>query len=64
MDLSKVLAQLRLELEHIDAAILSLEKLQTSGTRRGRPSRQLAELQKLKETIQAVVPPRRPERRR
>ena len=28
MDLTKVLAQLRLELEHLDAAIASLEQLQ------------------------------------
>ena len=37
MDLSKVLSQLRDELEHLDAAILSLERLQQEGRRRGRP---------------------------
>jgi hypothetical protein len=37
MDLSKVLAQLRAELQNLDAAILSLERLQHEGRRRGRP---------------------------
>jgi hypothetical protein len=49
MDLTKVLAQLRQELNHIDAAILSLERLQARGAaRRGRPSRSLLEIRKLK----------------
>lgn len=41
MDLEKMLAQLRQELADLDAAILSLERLQeVSGVqRRGRPSR-------------------------
>ncbi len=42
MDLDKVLAQLRAELENLDAAIVSLERLQTEGPRRGRPPKQLA----------------------
>ena len=42
MDLSKVLAQLREELANIDAAILSLERLQTEGRRRGRPPKALS----------------------
>ena len=46
MDLSKVLEQLRRELEHLDAAILSLERLQAKTTRRGRPPRILSELRK------------------
>lgn len=37
MELAKVLAQLREELANLDAAILSLERLQTGGRRRGRP---------------------------
>ena len=37
MDLDKVLAQLRAELENLEAAIVSLERLQTEGGRRGRP---------------------------
>ena len=37
MDINKVLAQLRAELANIDAAILSLERLQSGGRRRGRP---------------------------
>ena len=42
MDLTKVLAQLREELANIDAAILSLERLQIEGRRRGRPPKALA----------------------
>jgi len=37
MDLEKVLAQLRGELENVDAAILSLERLKQVTHRRGRP---------------------------
>jgi hypothetical protein len=51
MDLTKVLAQLRQELEHVDAAILSLERLQAKVTRRGRPTRSLLELRKLKTAV-------------
>jgi predicted nucleic acid-binding Zn-ribbon protein len=46
MDLSKVLVQLRQELENLDAAILSLERLQQEGRRRGRPPKALAEVTK------------------
>jgi hypothetical protein len=46
MDLSKVLEQLRKELAHLDAAILSLERLQAKVGRRGRPPRLLTELRK------------------
>jgi hypothetical protein len=46
MELSKVLAQLRRELVHLDAAIASLERLQARVGRRGRPPRVLAELRK------------------
>ena len=46
MDLTKVLAQLREELANLDAAILSLERLQTEGRRRGRPPKALAEVTK------------------
>jgi hypothetical protein len=46
MDLSKVLEQLRRELAHLDAAILSLERLQAKVTRRGRPPTMLSELRK------------------
>jgi hypothetical protein len=46
MDLSKVLAQLREELENLDAAILSLERLQQDGPRRGRPPKILSNLSK------------------
>ena len=37
MDLEKVLAQLRGELQNVDDAILSLERLQQVTRRRGRP---------------------------
>jgi hypothetical protein len=37
MDLAKVLAQLHAELENLDAAIASLERIQEGGRRRGRP---------------------------
>jgi hypothetical protein len=42
MDLAKVLYQLRQDLVNIDAAILSLERLQHTGRRRGRPPGALA----------------------
>ncbi len=44
MDLSRVLYELRRELENLDAAIRSLERLQQTGKRRGRPPRWLADL--------------------
>jgi hypothetical protein len=45
MDLNKVLAQLHEELENLDAAILSLERLQQEGRRRrGRPPKALSRL--------------------
>lgn len=37
MDLTKVLAQLHAELENLDAAIASLERIQQGSRRRGRP---------------------------
>jgi hypothetical protein len=37
MDFAKILAQLREELENLDAAIETLERLERSGRRRGRP---------------------------
>jgi hypothetical protein len=46
MDLTKVLAQLREELENLDAAILSLERLQQQGRPRGRPPKALSQLSK------------------
>jgi hypothetical protein len=46
MDLSKVLAQLREELENLDAAILSLERLQQDSPRRGRPPKVRSNLSK------------------
>lgn len=46
MDLSKVLTQLREELENLDAAILSLERLQQEGRRRDRPPKAPSHLSK------------------
>jgi hypothetical protein len=46
MELDKVLAQLRSELENLDAAIVSMERLQTEGPRRGRPPKLLAAARK------------------
>jgi hypothetical protein len=46
MELAKVLEQLRRELAHLDAAILSLERLQAKVVRRGRPPTMLSELRK------------------
>jgi hypothetical protein len=39
MDISKVLDQLKKELQHLDAAIVSLERLQQKGLRRERPGK-------------------------
>jgi len=50
MDLTTVLEQLRRELMHLDAAILSLERLQAKSTRRGRPPKALAMLRKTRLT--------------
>jgi hypothetical protein len=44
MDLSKLLAQLHQELEYLDAAIFSLERLQHQGKRRGRPPKAASQL--------------------
>jgi len=46
MDLAKVLAQLREELDSLDAAILSLERLQRGGRHRGRPPESLARMRR------------------
>lgn len=50
MDLVKVLAQLHAELENLEAAIVSLERLQQEGRRRGRPPKLLAEIKKATRT--------------
>jgi hypothetical protein len=50
MDLSKVLEQLRKELVHLDAAILSLERLQSKAARRGRPPKVLQQIRKAQAT--------------
>jgi hypothetical protein len=46
MDLAKVLQQLHEELEALNAAILSLERLNQGGRRRGRPPEWLAALKR------------------
>jgi hypothetical protein len=50
MDLAKVLLQLHEELANLDAAILSLERLQEGGRRRGRPPAWLADIKKSGQT--------------
>ena len=40
MDLAKVLAELKKELENLDAAILSLERLQLTSRKRGNAARE------------------------
>lgn len=44
MDLAKVIQQLHEELRNLDAAILSLERLEETGKRRGRPPSWMAEV--------------------
>jgi len=61
MDLTAVLDQLRKELVHLDAAILSLERLQAKKARRGRPPKALAMLRKPQPTPREV--PQREARR-
>jgi hypothetical protein len=46
MDLAKVLAHLRSELENLNTAILTLERLQQEGKRRGRPPKALSAVKK------------------
>jgi hypothetical protein len=47
MDVTKILAELRLEREQIEEAILSLERLVSGrGRRRGRPPKWMAEARK------------------
>jgi hypothetical protein len=51
MDLAKVLTQLHEELANLNAAILSLERLQEGGRRRGRPPAWLADVKKAERTV-------------
>ena len=51
MDISKCLDQLRKELEHLDAAILSLERLQQRGLRRDRILKNPSELDRSKPVL-------------
>ena len=63
MDLSKVLEQLRNELENLDVAILTLERLQEKSVRRGRPPKVLAGLReppKLTPAVAVAMPRKRP----
>jgi hypothetical protein len=57
MDLAKVLVELRAELDNLDAAILSLERIKPEGhRRRGRPPKLLAELRKSERTGERSTP--------
>jgi hypothetical protein len=58
MDLTKVLAQLRLELEHVDSAILSLVRLQ-AGSGPGHLPRPLLDVRELKAAARRTSPPKR-----
>lgn len=58
MDLAKILRQLHEELANLDAAIISLEKLQESGRRRGRPPAWLSDV-----NLEKPAKPRRKPRR-
>ena len=66
MNLTRVLEELRRELQYLDSAILHLERLQTKSTRRrGRPPKILSELQRPVKPSQtqnsaAPTPARRP----
>ena len=51
MDLAKVLLQLHEELANLNAAIVSLERLQEGGRRRGRPPAWLTEVKKAERTV-------------
>ena len=53
MDISKLLNQLRRELAHMDAAILSLEQLQAKGARLRHPQRPPAESPAAETTTEA-----------
>lgn len=53
MDLVRVLADLRAELDNLDAAIASLERLQERGRRRGRPPQWLQKSGKIARTGKA-----------
>lgn len=58
MDLAKVLTQLHEELANLDAAILSLERLQEGGRRRGRPPSWLSDIKKSAEPVRKRRGPR------
>jgi hypothetical protein len=59
MDLGKILQELRRELDYLDAAISSLERLQQKTTRRGRPSKVLNELTRHGSSLRRAVEQRR-----
>ena len=63
MELTKVLSQLRQELDHIDAAILSLERLQAKEMRRGRPPKALMEIRKTRPAARRMSTVARPAQR-
>jgi hypothetical protein len=58
MDLAKVIRQLHEELDNLDAAILSLEKLQETSRRRGRPPAWLAEVKSQNKNSRKTVRPK------
>ena len=62
MDLQRLLRDLRRELENLDAAIASLERLNASGKRRGRPPSVLTEAQKAAENTHERVQEQLPDK--
>jgi hypothetical protein len=60
MELTKVLVQLRQELDHIDAAILSLERLQAKEMRRGRTPTAALEMRKIRPAARRMTTVSRP----
>ena len=59
MDIAKVLVELRRELADLDAAILTLERLQVKSVRRGRPPKVLTELRRAVKSAERVGERRR-----
>jgi len=54
MDITKVLEELRRELDYLDSAILNLERLQAKSNRRGRPKKLLSLTKPLRAELRRV----------
>jgi hypothetical protein len=62
IDLTRVLEELRRELQYLDSAILNLERIQSKSRRRGRPAKWVSALERA--TRSDVKRPRRTQGRR